>query len=110
MSNLSIQQKHSISMDKKANDKLVNFIDGRLPGTPSPDSLLDINSIFKLIDLYFKQKNIMYSHLHNSFDKFLDEDIKSLLKNTKNVFFEKITRDKVYRYLFEYENISIKPP
>jgi len=117
MSSVDIQEKDSKDMEKKKTDskkgneaKMVEFDDIILPPAPNPEMLLDINSVFKLIDLYFKQKNIMYSHLHNSFDKFLDEDVKSLLKNNKNVFFEKITKDKVYRYIFEYENISIKPP
>jgi DNA-directed RNA polymerase beta subunit len=71
---------------------------------------LSNDSIFKLIDLYFKQKNIMYSHLYNSFDKFIDDDIRSLLKYGNNVFFEKVTKNKVYRYKFVYDNIAIKPP
>ena len=71
---------------------------------------LSVENIYKLIDLYFKQKNIMYSHLHNSFDKLLDDDIRSLLKNGNNVFFEKITKDKMYRYKFVYDDLAIKPP
>ena len=111
MSSVNIQEKDFKVMEQKNyENKIVEYDNLVLPPAPNPETLLDINSVFKLIDLYFKQKNIMYSHLHNSFDKFLDEDVKSLLKNNKNVFFEKITKDKVYRYLFEYENISIKPP
>ena len=72
---------------------------------------LTIDDYFTLIDLYFKQKNIMYTHLYNSCDKLLDEDIPSFLsKDKNNVFFEKITKDKVYRYKFVYENLAIKPP
>ena len=79
-----------------------------LKGGKSKD--LDVESIFKLIDLYYKQKYVMYSHLHNSFDKFLDDNIKSLLENGENVFFEKMTKDKIYRYKFKYDDISVKPP
>jgi len=71
---------------------------------------IDIDSIYKFIDLFFKQKNIMYTHLYNSYDKLLDEDIPNFLKTTNNTFFEKITKDKVYKYKFEYNDISIKPP
>lgn len=71
---------------------------------------LSVDDIFKLADLYFKQKNIMYTHLYSSFDKFLDEDIPNLLKGNNNVFFEKTTADKIYRYKFVFTNISIKPP
>ena len=74
------------------------------------NNMIDINNVYKFIDLYFKQKNIMYSHLYNSFDKLLDEDIPNFLKNTKSTFYEKVTRDKVYRYYFKFDDISIKPP
>ena len=37
------------------------------------DDNLSLDDIYKLIDLYFKQKNIMYTHLYNSFDKFIDD-------------------------------------
>lgn len=71
---------------------------------------LSVDEIFKFTDLYFKQKNIMYTHQYNSFDKFLDDDVRTLLKNGNNIFHEKITKDKVYRYKFVYSNIAIKPP
>ena len=71
---------------------------------------ININQIFKFIDLYFKQKNIMYAHLYNSFDKLLDEDIPTFLKENNGLFFEKVTNDKIYKYRFKYENISVKPP
>ncbi len=71
---------------------------------------IDIDSVYKFIDLYFKHKNVMFTHLYNSFDKLLDEDIPNFLQSTNNVFYEKVTKDKVYRYSFKYDNISIKPP
>ncbi|ARF11367.1 DNA-directed RNA polymerase subunit beta [Klosneuvirus KNV1] len=77
--------------------------------TPS-NNLINITDTYRFIDLYFKQKNIMYSHLYNSFDKLLDEDIPNFLKNNNNTFFEKVTADKIYRYKFKFENIAVKPP
>lgn len=74
-----------------------------------PDEI-KLDDVFTVIDLYFKQKNIMYSHQHNSFDKFLDDDVHDLLKNSDNIFFEKITKDKVYRYKFKFDDVAIKPP
>lgn len=73
-------------------------------------NMIDIDSIFKLSDLYFKQKNIMFTHLYNSFDKLLDEDIPTFLKNNNNLIYEKVTRDKVFRYKFKYDDIAVKPP
>ena len=72
--------------------------------------VLNIDDSFKIADLYFKQKNILYSHLYNSFNKFLDEDVKNLLVYGDNVFFEKITKDKTIKYKFKYTNIAVKPP
>jgi len=77
--------------------------------TPS-NNLINITDTYRFIDLYFKQKNIMYSHLYNSFDKLLDEDIPNFLKSNNNTFFEKVTADKIYRYKFKFENIAVKPP
>jgi DNA-directed RNA polymerase II subunit RPB2 len=71
---------------------------------------LNIVDIFKFTDLYFNRAGIMYSHLYNSFNKLLDEDIKNFLERGDNTFFEKLTRDKVIKYKFEYSNISIRPP
>lgn len=88
------------SNDQNDKDQNVNF----------SNNSIDIDSIYKFIDLFFKQKNIMYSHLYNSFDKLLDEDIPNFLKNTKSVFYEKVTKDKVFKYMFKYDDIAIKPP
>ena len=74
------------------------------------ESIIDVDDSFKIADLYFKQKNVLYNHLYNSFNKFLDEDVKNLLTYGDNVFFEKLTKDKVIKYKFQYSNISIKPP
>lgn len=74
------------------------------------NNLINITDTYRFIDLYFKQKNIMYSHLYNSFDKLLDEDIPNFLKNNNSTFFEKVTADRIYRYKFKFDNIAVKPP
>lgn len=71
---------------------------------------LAIEDIFKVVDLFYKRKNVMYWHLYNSFDKFIDEDIKNFLLRGDNTFYEKITVDSVIKYKFEFDNISIRPP
>lgn len=74
------------------------------------NNMINIDNVYKLIDLFFKQKNIMYTHLYNSFDKLLDEEIPNFLSNTSNIFYEHATGNKIYRYKFKYDNIAIKPP
>src|SRR5439155_15417601 len=36
--------------------------------------------------------------------------IPNFLKNNSSTFYEKITKDKVYRYKFKYDSIALKPP
>ena len=105
------------SPDNQTNSKLkkdntiTNTKDSMKDMIKSFDSqALPINELFKLVDLYFKQKNVMYHHLYNSFDKFIDDDIRMHLEEGNNVFFEKVTKDKVYRYKFLFNNIALKPP
>lgn len=71
---------------------------------------LTTNEIFKFMELYYNRKGIMYSHLYNSFNKFLDEDMKSFLEEGDHTFFEKIDKNRLIKYKFKYENITIKPP
>ena len=55
------------------------------------NNAINIENVYKFIDLFFKQKNVMFTHLYNSYDKLLDEDIPNFLKSTNNIFFEKPT-------------------
>ncbi len=71
---------------------------------------LSTDDIFKFMDLYFNRYFVLYSHLYNSMNKFFDEDIRQFLENGEHTFFEKITKNKVIKYKFKYENISIKEP
>lgn len=73
-------------------------------------NILTIDEIYKFVDLYFKRQNLLFSHLHNSFNKFLDEDIKIFLEKGDHSFFDKITKDKFIKYKFKYENVVVKPP
>ncbi len=75
-----------------------------------PSNNIPTNELYKFIDLYFKKKNTMYSHLYNSFDKLLDEDIPNYLTTTKCSFFEKMTKDEIIEYGFDFSNIAVRPP
>jgi len=62
----------------------------------------------KLIDLYFREKNILYKHLYDSYHQFVDEFIPRELTSDQNVFYEAPTSDKIYRYRFVFEDIAVK--
>lgn len=72
---------------------------------------LTTNDIFRLVDLSMYKKNFIFRHLHNSFDKFIDEDLKIFLENHKNhTFSEIMTFTTLYVYYFKLENIRIQEP
>ena len=43
------------------------------------EGMLTDDNIFELLDVYFNRKYIMYAHAKNSFDKFIEDDIKNFL-------------------------------
>ena len=85
---------------EKAENEVVSVINDKLT----------TDELFKLADLYFNTKFVMYAHMRNSFNKFIEEDIPNFLKNNDNTFFEKITKDQDIRYKFEFDDIVLKPP
>jgi DNA-directed RNA polymerase II subunit RPB2 len=74
-----------------------------------PNSLT-IDDIFRLTDLYFYKKNYIFRHLYDSYNKFLEEDIKMFLEDTDHVFNEKMTYDTIYRRKFSFKNVRIIGP
>jgi len=92
------------------NIPILNFMNKHEGGKIDTPNVLDINDIFKFMDLYYNRTGIMYTHQYNSFNKLFDEDIKNFLEKSDNTFFEKITKDKIIKYKFEYSNIAIRPP
>ena len=55
---------------------------------------LSVDDLFRLADLYFYKRNYMFRHLYDSYDKFLEEDIKNFLERSDHIFNEKITVDE----------------
>lgn len=73
---------------------------------------LDTNDLFKVSDLYFSKKYMMFRHLINSYDKFIEEDIFKFLltKHKSHIFHETISQNKIIRHRIVYNNIAIEPP
>jgi len=73
------------------------------------DSELSNNKIFELHDCRFSKKNILYEHLHNSYNDLINQII-SYLKINDNIFEENRIGDLIYRYRFKFENMYVRPP
>jgi DNA-directed RNA polymerase II subunit RPB2 len=72
------------------------------------NNTLEHPDIFGLTDLYFERYGIIYSHLYNSYNKFIEEDIRLFLEKGDHVFFEFMAQNKLIKYKFIYENIGFK--
>jgi DNA-directed RNA polymerase II subunit RPB2 len=68
------------------------------------------DDIFNLTDLYFYKKNFIFRHLYDSYNKFLEEDIKVFLEDSDHIFNEKLTSENVYRRKFSFKNVRIIGP
>lgn len=68
------------------------------------------DDIFNFMDLYFNRDRIIYSHQYSSFNKFVNEDIKTFLENGDHVFSEKISDNQAIKYKFKFSDIRIIPP
>ena len=71
---------------------------------------LTTDDIFRLLDLYFSREFYTYRHLHESYDKFIDDTIPRFFTDVQHVFAEFMTDDKYIRHKFVFENVRPESP
>ena len=71
---------------------------------------LNQDDILPLQNLIFKEVNSMYKLQYNHFNQCMEDMIPRMLKENKNIFYESILGNKIYKYRFLFDEISIKPP
>lgn len=71
---------------------------------------LSTEEIFRLADLHFNKKNYIFRHLYDSYNKFIEEDVKTFLENGEHTFTETITTTTYFKYRFKFENVMIDGP
>lgn len=71
---------------------------------------LTTDDIFRMLDLYFYKEFYTYRHLHDSFDKFIDDTIPRFFTEVQHVFSELITDDKYIQHMFTFENVRPESP
>lgn len=71
---------------------------------------LTTDDVFRLADLYFNKEFYAYRHLHDSFDKFIDDTIPRFFTETQHVFSEFITEEKYIKHKFIFENVRAESP
>ena len=73
-------------------------------------SNLVTSDIFRLADLFFYREFCVYKHLTDSYNKFLDEDIKRYLLEADHIFSEIYEDNTIYRNKFKFTNIRYQSP
>jgi DNA-directed RNA polymerase II subunit RPB2 len=66
--------------------------------------------IFKLIDLYFNERFILYNYQWSAFNQFINDTIRNEISNIEHIIHEDQHAGKIYRYKIIFENVAIKPP
>lgn len=74
----------------------------------SPNKITYKN-IVKILDERFKKKNILYEHLHMSYNDYLKKII-YILENTNWIFERNKVDNVIYTYYFKFTNVMIRPP
>jgi len=65
--------------------------------------------IWKLVDLLFNTKNVLYNMHYLSYQQFIEDNIITEL-NKKYVIHENIIGKQIYRYSLKFDNIMLKAP
>jgi len=69
-------------------------------------------NIWKLIELYFRKKNILVEYIQKSFEDFIENIVYRELKNGDNIIMLKDDRNnkRIIKYYISFDNIKIIPP
>ncbi len=118
-SNASNARSAADAKDNKPIQKSNKIVVNSTSSASSASSAISVNSginnlttdeIFRLADLHFNKKNYIFRHLYDSYNKFLEEDVKNFLENGEHVFTETLTPTTYYKYRFKFENVMIDEP
>jgi len=71
---------------------------------------LEPEEIFKLIDLYFNEKYILYNFQLNSYNQFISDIIRFDITSSEHIIDDEQSGGRIYRYKIIFENVAIKPP
>lgn len=74
------------------------------------NNINDPQEIFKLIDLYFNEKFILYSFQWYSYNQFMNDTLKTELISSEHFIHEDHIAGKIYRYKLKFSDLLIKYP
>jgi len=99
-------KKASKKLSRQGEDKSTEIVSHK----SSDVNNLTTSDIFRLADLHFNKRNYIFRHLYDSYNKFIEEDVKNFLEFGDNVFTETMTSTTYYRYRFSFNKIRVLEP
>lgn len=101
-------KKSDIATQEKVSDLHNNIIEQyKLAGD---NNNLTTDDVFRLLDLYFYKEFYAYRHLHDSYDRFIDDTIPNFLREAPHVFSEFITEERYIKHKFVFTNVRMDSP
>ncbi len=109
------KQKRSKPIDDNSDDETVEYEDGEQLHNETTDkesakNKVKSNDIFKLIDLYYSQQNVLFRPQIESFDYLMDTVIPNIFMKSDNIIHEKIEKNTKYVHYLKFSDIQVKPP
>lgn len=71
---------------------------------------LTTDDVFRILDLYYYKEFYKFRHLHDSYDKFIDDTIPRFFTEISHVFAEFINEDRYVKHKFIFENVRADSP
>jgi DNA-directed RNA polymerase beta subunit/intein/homing endonuclease len=108
----NIQKEKKDNKDNKDNNSIATLHDNIINQSKIIGDGNDVNvdDVFRMLDLYFYKEFYMYRHLHDSYDKFIDDTIPKFFTELQHIFSEVITEDRDVRHKFVFKNVRAEPP
>ncbi len=93
-------------------DKLIELRDNIMEQHKLSGDNNNLNSddIFRMLDLYFYKEFYTYRHLHDSYDKFIDDTVPKFFTDQQHVISEILTENKFIRHKIVFANVRAEPP
>jgi DNA-directed RNA polymerase II subunit RPB2 len=74
------------------------------------NNAVDVDDVYRMSDLMFKDFPWQYRHLHNSYNTFINDTLPNFFTQNEHVFHEIATDTQIVRHKFVFSNIVIVPP
>jgi DNA-directed RNA polymerase II subunit RPB2 len=103
-------QKNYLSSNTEEIELMENILLGKKIKGHGDGNMVKKDDLFRLLDLQFYRNFYTYRHLHNSYNKFIDESVMNMLNNVEHTIAEFYSGDNLHKHKLLFDNIRVSPP